>query len=167
MTAREPWIPSTQKGAYANVVLWVFGVAALVLVVGVASWGFGWIFAGPKGALEARQQILSGANRIQAYNHFFDQCVSVQKLEFASDAQQAELAAASGQDDRDRILANIAGITAERAGAVAQYNADAEKTYTIGQFRDLKLPFQIDEASQPSGWQANYTPKGVHTTCVA
>lgn len=153
----DPWVPSSQKGWYANIWLWVLGIVALVIALTLISWGFGWVFAGPKGALQARQEILSGANRIQAYNHFFDLCASVQKLEVSLDAQQAELATAIG-DDRERIQANIAGITAERGGAIAQYNADARKSYTIGQFRSLALPYQLPTSEYV---------KGAPTSCVA
>lgn len=70
----EPWIPSTQRGAFGNLVLWVLGILALIgLVVGITA-GVRWVTAPAKGKLQAREQINSGSFRIAAYNHFFDLC---------------------------------------------------------------------------------------------
>lgn len=134
----------------------IASVLTAVLVIGGISFGIRWAMAGPSGKLQARQAILGGANRITSYNHFFDLCASVQGLEGQRDSQLAELPKARG-DDRDRILTNIAGIEGARAQAIAQYNADARKDYTIGQFRASALPYQLP----------THTYKGVTTSCVA
>lgn len=68
-------------------------------------------------------------------------------------AQQTELKTAP-QDDISRIQANIAGITSDRADAINEYNADAQKDYTVGQFKSSKLPYQLDQQE-------------VRTTCVS
>jgi TPR repeat protein len=139
-----------------------FGVAVLVVVTIAAiagiAFGIRWVTAGPKGALEAREQIKSGPSRIAAYNHFFDLCASVQSDEARLDAQRDELASATG-DDVARIHANIAGLMSDRAEAINEYNADAEKGYTIGQFRASKLPFQLSTDA--------YTTNGDKTQCAA
>lgn len=122
------------------------------LSVGSVALGYGWAwFAAPwVGKLEARQEINSGASRIVNYEHFFNLCASVQTNEKQLDAFQAELKAVEAMPDaRDRsrevarITANIAGVTAGRAGGINQYNADARKSYTQGQFRDASLPYQL------------------------
>lgn len=124
---------------------WFWLAAIIVTVAVLAIGGLGWryVIAGPKGQVEAREQILSGANRIQAYNHFFDLCAAVQTYEASIAAQRAELQTAAAAD-RERLNTNITALTAQRARAINQYNADARKDYTIGQFRDLSLPFQLD-----------------------
>jgi len=148
----DMWEPQTQKGVFGNIVLWVIGLFALGVVVTLMAWGFGWVFAPAKGKLEARQQINSGSFRIASYDHFFDLCAAVQSDEARLAAQKVELRTATG-DDRQRIEANIAGITADRADAVNQYNADAAKSYTEGQFRSSHLPYQLDTQEE-------------HTTCA-
>lgn len=95
--------------------------------------------------------------KIEAYNHFYDLCASVQTMESSLDAQYTELKTATG-DDRSRIEANIAGLQSARADAINQYNADARKSYTLGQFRDSGLPFQLT--------LTQYNTKEEKTTCI-
>lgn len=135
----------------------VLGFVALVALIWSIAFGFSWLTAGPNGKLQARQQIQSGAFRIEAYDHFFNLCQSVQTDEAALQAQYQELNGATG-DDKERIKANIAGITADRASAINEYNADSTKDYTVGQFKASKLPYRLDHA---------FYTKGVHTECTA
>jgi hypothetical protein len=134
------------------------GVVAFLLTL-AALWalifGIRWITAEPKGALDAREQILSGSSRIQAYDHFFNLCASVQTAEQNLMAAYEELATAPA-DDKNRLRTNITGLLATRNGAVNQYNADAAKSYTIGQFRASNLPYTLPQT---------YT-KGSVVTCV-
>lgn len=131
-------------------------IAALVvaLLVTVLAWGiafgWGWITAGPTGQLEARQDILSGDTRIAAYNHFHNLCASIQGNEGQIDELEATLETIS-DDGRDRILVSIAGVRGARHQAIAQYNADAAKDYTIGQFLDLDLPRTLVDHEYPEG----------------
>lgn len=149
-----PYVPSSHKGAFALVAAWVIGLTLLGCLISGGLWATGVIFAPQIGKGEARKQINSGSSRIAAYNHFFDACASVQTLEGQLAAQRAALATATGADV-GRIQANISGIQGARAGAIAEYNADARKGYTIGQFRSSQLPYQLS------------TETGASTSCVA
>jgi parvulin-like peptidyl-prolyl isomerase len=137
-------------------------LAGFAIVVGIATLAgaIQWSTADVRGKLDAREQIhASGDYRIQAYEHFFNLCASVQTNEQSLDAQYDELNAAKDIGDKDneaRILANIAGIRAARQDAINQYNADAHKDYTLGQFRASSLPYQLDTSYK----------KGVHTSCT-
>lgn len=155
----EPWVPQSQKGIFGNALLWVLGTLAVVLLIGVIMFGWRWATAGPKGSLQAREEILSGSNRISAYNKFFDLCAAVQTAETNLAAFYSELAATPKDDVREinRIKTNITGVTAARNENVNQYNADARKSYTIGQFRASDLPYQLP---------TTYT-KGQVTSCIA
>ncbi len=131
----------------------IAAVLALVLAVALIwgiNFGFRWITASPTGQLEAREQILSGDTRIAAYNHFHNLCASIQGNEGQIDELESTLALVS-DDDKDRVLTSIAGVKGARHQAIAQYNADANKDYTIGQFRDLKLPFVLVDSNYPEG----------------
>lgn len=124
------------------------GIGLLVLL-GVALlwgmvWGIRWITAMPTGALEAQEQIQSRDFRIGAYQHFFNLYGAIQALDAALAEQERILVQTPDPKDQQRIRQNIAGITAERARAIYQYNMDARKGYTEGQFRDNSLPYQID-----------------------
>lgn len=122
-----------------------FWIAMVILAIIVIAATFGvvrWVSAPTRGKLAAREQIQSGASRIAAYNHFFDLCAAVQAQEGALAASYAELQTAVGKD-AERVRINITGLTAQRSRSVAQYNADARKDYTIGQFRASGLPYEL------------------------
>src|SRR3990167_3979702 len=130
---------------------WVWwALVALVFLV-LAGWGitaatFGMrvATAGLVGRGEARIQIQSAASRITNYEHFFDMCAAVQGQEGSIDAQLVALGTAERDRDRSRININIAALQSLRQQSIAQYNADAFKDYTRGQFRDSDLPYQIE-----------------------
>jgi len=108
-----------------------------------------------KGKVEAQQEIMSGENQIARYNEFFDVCANIQSLEYSLDAQYALL---ENAEDQDRVRYNIAALEAQRARQIAQYNADSNKSYTWGQFRDSDLPYQLDATP--------YQNKGEKTKCA-
>lgn len=126
----------------------VLGWWALIMVglavVGMVGFGVRWVTAGPVGQLEAREQILSGANRIAQYDRFFAECASIQSQEAQIDALNTQLLLLeAGSKDYNRTVASIAGVTAQRDRIINDYNSLARREYTSGQFRDSDLPFQI------------------------
>lgn len=134
-----------------KIVLWVLGgFIVLALLIG-GIWAFRYYTAGVRGVIGAQEQIQSAPSRIANYNHFFDLCASVQGAEAALDAQYAQLAATQDPKEQARILSNIAGISAQRERSMRQYNADARKDYTAGQFRDSDLPYQLSVTEYKKG----------------
>lgn len=138
-----------------------FGLAGVVVgfvLVAVALWWFLWgvsVFTAPVvGRGDVYREVNSKTTRLAAYNHFYDLCASVQIAEDNLDAQYALQKMKAG--DQERVVTVIAGVQGTRARAIRQYNVDSQKDYTIAQFKDVGLPFQI-----PSG---EYTGKE-HTTC--
>ncbi|MBI2113018.1 MAG: hypothetical protein HYT50_00345, partial [Candidatus Wildermuthbacteria bacterium] len=111
--------------------------------------------AGPSGALDANEQIQSGASRIVNYNHFFDLCAAVRTDEASLDAQTAQLEATGDAFQRGRIQTNIAGLMGHRAGLIEEYNGNARKDYTAGQFRDSNLPYQIPATPWEKGYRTS------------
>lgn len=118
----------------------------LAAIVFLTSLGLAWryVIAGPKGAVQAREQVQSGDYRIAAYDHFFALCSSIQGFEGQLSALHTQLRATTDPAQRDRILASIAGVEGQRFQSIARYNAEARENYTRGQFRDSDLPFHID-----------------------
>jgi hypothetical protein len=132
----------TRRGIVGEAWFWIaMVILAIVLVAGLV-FGIRWITAPAKGKLSAREQINSGNYRIAAYDHFFNLCASIQTNEQALAASYSELSTANG-DDKGRIGTNITGQLIARNEAANQYNADARKGYTLGQFRSSQLPYQI------------------------
>lgn len=147
----EHWKP-TWKQLWLGLIGLIVACYLLAALLWGLNFGWRWATAGPKGELAAREQILSGANRITAYNHFFNLCASIQTNEAQLDGFFNEFALyEAGTDDYARVATNITGVQAARAGGINQYNADANKDYTIGQFRDLDLPYQLAASAYPEG----------------
>ena len=143
----DMYVPKTNKGLFAYFSGWVVALIGLFVLIGivmaVGTWAFNWFAAPYQGKLQARQQIQgSGDFRIQAYNHFFDQCASITTAEQNLQQFYAQLKTAKG-DDRTRIETNITANVIDVNGAINQYNEDAQKSYTIGQFRSSNLPYSI------------------------
>lgn len=76
-----------------------------------------------------------GSFRLVSYDHFFDLCAAVQ-------TKEAEIVNAEDSDvpNRDTVLLALRN---QRAGLINDYNADARKARTRGQFRDLSLPDRL------------------------
>ncbi|KKR91799.1 MAG: hypothetical protein UU42_C0007G0016 [Candidatus Woesebacteria bacterium GW2011_GWA1_41_13b] len=141
-----------------DVIGWMFkgwGLLILLIVlagsISIGLWAFGVGTADIFGRGEARKQIQSAEFRISAYQTFFNQCAGIQGLEKSLDASFEQLKTAETTADRARINQNIAGVQSAHGQAIAKYNGDARKDYTIGQFRDNDLPFQIPDNGYPEG----------------
>lgn len=138
----KAYVPRTQRGLFGNIALWVGGILAFTAIVWGISFAAGWVTAPWSGKLQARQQINSGDFRIQAYNHFFDLCASVQTLDEALNQTAVAEKTDTGSDlSRDQI--NFTAQLNSRNDAANQYNADSHKGYTVGQFKAASLPYQL------------------------
>lgn len=134
----------------------VFGwVAAGVLAVFVlygslalAGWGWRWVAAPIEGAVGAREEIQSGEFRVAAYERFFNLCSAVQSHEAQLDALHAELEDAD-KDDLSRIRSNITGVRSQRLRLIREYNSEAARDYTTGQFRSADLPDRLTANDYP------------------
>ena len=116
----------------------------MILVGSVSALALKYYTADVRGRVDANEQIKSGSNRIVQYDSFFNACSSIQGIEGTIDALLEELASTVDENNKQRIQTNITGNKAARAQAIAQYNADARKNYTDGQFRDSDLPYQLN-----------------------
>lgn len=133
---------------YAGKILAFALLALAVVTVGGYAWKY--YMAPVAGKANAEWKIESADSRIAGYEKFFDQCAAIQGYESAIAVQQDALLAATDPADKSRLQTVIAGIKAQRSRAIAQYNADARKTYTTGRFKDAGLPQQIDDSASGS-----------------
>lgn len=119
-------------------------VLVLLLVLGLtfAIFGVRWLTAGSRGAVEAREQIQSGDFRIEAYDHFYNLCAAAQTNADALNASYIEESTAV-EPRLGQVHININAQTIALAETINQYNADARKSYTAGQFRASDLPFVL------------------------
>ena len=140
-----------------KIIGWSLAFLVSIYLIGWAAFGIRVMTAGIVGRGQAEIQIQSPSSRIPAYNHFFDLCASVQQAEAGIDSQTDLLEASSDANDEARIRTNIAALEMTRLNGIYQYNADAAKDYTIGQFRDSKLPYRLDDSPYEAGKE--------HTQC--
>lgn len=124
-------------------------LAVITMIFG--GWAFKYFTAPIQGRVDAEQRIESGTNRIQQYNKFFDLCASAQTTQTSLQTQKEMLELVDGKE-AERIRSNVAGMTAQLARTVNQYNVDARKDYTAARFHDSDLPFQLN-ASRPINCQ--------------
>ena len=122
----------------------VLGILGVFLLTGFG-WAWRYYTAPISGRVGAQQQIQSKEMMITAYNHFFDLYAAIKSYDVILQALNDQLKQVTSEKERERVLATITGVTAQRARSIQQYNADAKKSYTIGQFRDWQLPYQLDE----------------------
>lgn len=138
---------SSRAGMFA----FIAGVAVLVvaLVLGAMfMFGFG-VFqretADFRGDVEATERTGgSGAFRITAYDHFYDLCAAIQGEEDRLESLRRELETNPSESRRNQLNATIAAVEAARDRKIREYNVDARKDYTLGEFRASDLPFELD-----------------------
>jgi biopolymer transport protein ExbB/TolQ len=101
-----------------------------------------------RGDVGVKNKTLADPNyRIANYNHFFDLCASVQAREAAiSNAKEEEKHATQAR--QMQLEGVITANRNERAELIAQYNADASKSYTQAQFLSSDLPYRLDQNAE-------------------
>ena len=129
--------------------MWLGGVVIVTAIAFTAMsvFGFGLFQRGTadfRGETDVIEQTRANADfRIAAYNQFFDLCTSIQGTEGRIAALNTELETAD-EDRASQIRATLTALNGQRFESIARYNNDAAKDYTVGQFRDSALPYQLD-----------------------
>ena len=119
-------------------------IAALILLAG-ALFGWQWVTAPFYGKLDKRQTVQSGDFRLYSYNHFYDACASIASDQQSLQAQKDMLSRSDSISQRqlERIHTRIAALKGQIAREIEQYNADARKEESMGQFKAHDLPNSI------------------------
>lgn len=114
----------------------------------MAVFGVGWFqrsTADFRGETAALEEILADPDRrISAYEHFFSLCASIQGHEDTIRALRVELDSGPSDSRAEQIRGAITANQAARDGKIREYNQDAARDYTAGQFRDADLPDRLD-----------------------
>lgn len=138
------WIKGSAL-AFIGVV--VAGIALLALAF-MAVFGVGFFqrsTAGFRGQTSAIEKTKANGNfRIAAYDQFFDLCNAVKATEGKLVIADQAVTDFKGTDQENTAIANKHAIESQRVTLANEYNNKASRSFTEGQFRDSKLPYQID-----------------------
>lgn len=118
-----------------KVIAFVMAACAVLVVLSMVNTFLG-------AATGVTQRTLNPDNILAQYEKFHDRCAAIKRYETSLDTQKMLLETAEGSE-AERIRANIGGLTAQRAGAIAQYNADATKS-NVGIFQGRTLPQRLN-----------------------
>lgn len=129
-------------------------ILLIVFVVGGISagvWAFRVATAPIVGAGNQRIEVNDADYRIEAYDRFFNLCsqVAADKQRISSLEQELEVADPDS-DRREQIFASMTAIRNGIAENVEQYNVDAAKEGTRGQFRASELPYRLNAEGETS-----------------
>jgi len=121
-------------------------ILVIVVVMALSLGGLAWRYytADIRGTVDAEERIESAQSKIQNYEHYFDLCSTAQTRQQSLMVQEELLSSAEDTKERARIRANVAGLKAQLASAVNQYNVDVQKDYTMARFKDVDLPYELD-----------------------
>lgn len=129
-----------------RIVLAIIGVVIVGWCFSAGIWGLGVATAGIYGKGEAHKQIQSADFRIQAYDHFFNLYASIDaNQKKLSDFEEQLALYEPGTKEYNMTIVNINGVKSILHDSISQYNYDAQKNWTEGQFRDNDLPYQIQD----------------------
>lgn len=82
--------------------------------------------------------------RISAYDQFYDKCAGIQTIESKIANLSDELEEAEDEQRKSVLNTSITASKNKRAELINDYNADARKEATRGQFKASELPYEID-----------------------
>jgi hypothetical protein len=131
-----------------RILAWVtggIGVLLSVYFVGVYVFGSAASFTAPfRGEVEKREQVeAQGEYRIAKYDYFHDLCQDIQAKNEEIALAEEQIKVSSGEE-KDKLEDSLYATRRMKIELVGDYNAEAAKDYTAGQFRDSDLPAQID-----------------------
>lgn len=122
----------------------VLAFVGLLFAIVYGLGGFQRLTAGFRGETSQIERTeADGQYRIAAYDRFFAKCSAIQAAEDSIRNQEAERIDAS-PERQAQIDANLTASRNQRDTLIRQYNADATREATAGQFRDSNLPYRID-----------------------
>jgi len=126
----------------------IAGLVVAVLVVSMVIWFAANIFSQEtapfRGETSKRNQVeANGQYRIAAYDHFKDLCATVQTDKQTITNTQGQLDLSTDPAQKQALSLFLLAQNNKLAEDVNQYNADASKSYTLGQFRDSSLPYKL------------------------
>src|SRR5699024_680417 len=126
----------------------VFAVVIAVALFLAAVYGGGLMqrltadFRGETGQIEQTQA--DADYRISAYDQFYGKCAGIQTLESKISNLSDELEETDDEQRKSVLNTSITASKNKRAELINDYNADARKEATRGQFKASDLPYEVD-----------------------
>ena len=126
----------------------VFAVVIAVALFLAAVYGGGLMqrltadFRGETGQIEQTQA--DADYRISAYDQFYDKSAGIQTLESKITNLSDELEETEDEQRKSVLNTSITASKNKRAELINEYNADARKEATRGQFKASDLPYEVD-----------------------
>lgn len=136
-------------------------VGVLILIIStilVSVYGGGFLqrmtadFRGETSQIEQTQA--DADYRISAYDQFYNKCAGVQSLESKIENLTEELEAAEDEKRKSVLNTSITASKNKRAEMINDYNADARKEATRGQFRASDLPYELSEEEEETSCES-------------
>lgn len=129
-----------EPGEDVPVVKYLSIALVVIVVTVVVIWSLQWLTADVRGELDQREQTRAdGTYRIAAYERFYDKCASVQALEDQIDNTEADESLPENQK-----ATNLLALRNQRNALIREYNADARKEDTRGNFLASDLPYELN-----------------------
>jgi hypothetical protein len=131
---------------------WLLWVFAVVIVLSLIGWLFGWISQPFRTAAGVREKVGNADNVLYQYEHFHDLCAAVRSTDTKIAAYDKRHPDGDDSDKfqaapkRDRLDTELTGLKQFRAERVEQYNADSAKA-NRSLFKDNSLPARLDEST--------------------
>ena len=131
-----------------KITITVFSVVIAVAIILATVYGGGLLqrmtadFRGETGQIEQTQA--DADYRISAYDQFYDKCAGIQTLESKISNLSDELEETDDEQRKSVLNTSITASKNKRAELINDYNADARKEATRGQFKASDLPYEVD-----------------------
>jgi len=133
------------------------GIVALVMLIWGINTSFRYGTADIRGAVDLRDQTVgSGSFRMAAHDRFYNTCASIQAAEGKIKNYQEEIKGGVTSERKELLSSYVLGQKNTRTELIAGYNGDAQKDYTIGQFKPSKLPYHIDPNEEDTKCVVDY-----------
>ena len=132
-----------------KVVLFVVMPVVLIIAIVVGVWAVRYYTAETRGKITATEEIQSAEFRIYSYDHFFDICGAIRtneaNLDLQTDILDGFVSAGfgPGDDKYDKQMQNVAAQSRFLRRLKEDYNQDADKEGTRGQFKAECLPPEV------------------------
>lgn len=127
----------------------IIGISVLIIialfVLVFVGWGWRWLSAPIEGAVGMRERTNDADYRLYSYDHFYNMYAEIQTFEDKIQNQQQYLKTVDIEsDEAQRIRRNINALRNRRDAVIRQYNSDARKEESRGQFLADDLPYQVN-----------------------
>lgn len=137
-----PYVPSTQKGIFANGLAWLAAILVVSGLIGAAVWGIRLATADVSGQAGAYRAKVSATNRVQKQEMFEQIAADYDGLLAQIVNTKAALSSAS-EETRSLRETELLGLRQVCVSTAQQFNAESRK-YSARDWKSAGLPASLD-----------------------